>query len=129
MGKPPDTYPEDIRETFEHCPECGRVVVSLGQHRCPPDDDGGGVTSADREALAAADDRPAGEDVLYPKGRSTHSAWAYHELDDEGDPLHSPDYKEGHDIGPREEAIEKGCYPCGTCRNLIETREDGEADG
>jgi len=80
----------------------------------------------DRARLAAADDRPLTEDVLYPKGRSQNNAWAYHELDEDGDPLHEIDHNSGAETAPRREAIDQGCYPCGQCK-LLEAR--GEDDG
>lgn len=128
MAKPPDTYPEDVREAFEWCEDCETIVVSVDQHTCPNGAAAGHKSAADRARLAAADDRPLTEDVLYPKGRSQNNAWAYHEVGPEGNPLHQIEHNAGAVIGPREEAIDQGCYPCGQCAKL-EDRSGGEDDG
>lgn len=123
MTRPPDTYPEDVREAFEFCPRCEKVVVSVDQHTCSTGDASGHKSAADRARLAALDQRPADEDVLYPQGRSQNNAWAYHELDPAGDPLHELDHTSGAVVGPRAEAIDQGCFPCGQCRLLQEDRD------
>jgi len=63
--------------------------------------------------------------VLIPEGRSQNNAWAYHELED-GRPLHELNHQAGARKGPREEAINSGCYPCGKCRLIQEQRADDE---
>jgi len=125
MARPPDTYPEDVREAFEYCDECETIVVSVKQHTCPTRERANKKLAPDRAALAAEDDRPMDEDVLYPLGRSQNGAWAYHELGPGGEPLHEIEYNGGSDIGPRSEAIRKGCYPCGQCLKIAERRDDG----
>lgn len=134
MEEPPDSYPEDVQETFEFCDDCRKVVVSVDQHTCTEDGAGSGnsrKSAAQRARLAALDDRPEGADVLFPTGRSGNNAWAYHELDADGEALHDVNYAGGDEIGTRGEAINKGCYPCGTCRLIQERRDDAggsEAD-
>ncbi|UTF56007.1 hypothetical protein [Natronosalvus rutilus] len=128
LARPPESYPEDIRDAFEYCEDCEKVVVSVGQHTCPTGTAGGRKSASDRTRLAKLDGRPLDSDVLYPEGRSENNAWAYHELDESGDPLHDVDHDAGHQISSRSEAIEKGCYPCGMCR-LIQDRRGGEDDG
>lgn len=128
LTRPPDSYPEEVREAFEYCTECEKVVVSVDQHTCANGEGGNGRKSAaERDQLAGLDDRPLEDDVVIPKGGSENNAWAYHELVD-GEPLHEVGFEAGHDIGTREDAIGKGCYPCGTCK-LIESRRGGEDDG
>jgi hypothetical protein len=122
MARPPETYPTDVRETFEYCPNCETLTVSVDQHTCPTGAPAGRPSPEERGERAAADDRPSEEDVLYPKGRSQNKAWAYHELDEDGEPRCGADHSAGAVIGPRAEAIEQGCYPCGRCRSL----EDGD---
>lgn len=130
MAKPPETYPEDVREAFEYCEACEKVIVSVDQHTCSGEGGSGHKSAAERAQLAALDDRPRDEDVLYPKGRSTNNAWAYHELDEDGDPLHELDHRSGSEIAPRAEAIDQGCFPCGQCRLIQEAHERrGEDDG
>lgn len=129
VADPPATYPEDVREAFEYCEDCEKVVARLDGHTCP-DDSGsrtGHKSAAERARLAQLDDRPHDEEVLYPKGRSNRNAWAYHELDEDGDPLHEVQHAGGSERGTREEAINEGCYPCGKCRTLQEQR--GGPDG
>jgi len=127
MSDPPETYPADVREAFEYCHDCDSLVVSVDQHTCSPDGRGGGRPSAAKRAeLAAADQRPLEEDVLIPEGRSQHNAWAYHELGEDGEPLHELNHQAGAETGPREDAINSGCYPCGKCRLIQERRSDDE---
>lgn len=129
MAKPPKSYPEDVREAFEYCSDCEKVIVSVDQHTCS--DRNASVNSrksaAERARLAAADPRPREEAVLYPEGRSGNNAWAYHELDEDGEPLHGVSYDSGHQIAPRAEAIAKGCHPCETCERI--GNQEGESDG
>lgn len=127
MAEVPDQYPEDIRKTFEYCDECESLVVSLDQHSCPKNGrkDRGHVNADERERLAQQDDRPADEQVLYPvMGRSNRNAWAYHELDETGDPLHEVEYLSKSDTAARETAQAAGCYPCGRCEAIQEHRDD-----
>lgn len=126
MAQPPETYPEDIRNTFEICEDCGSLVVHLAAHQCPAAESPAPTSVADRAKLAEADDRPLEEEVKYPTGRSSNNAWAYHEVDEDGEPLHELSHKSGTETGSREEAINAGCYPCGHCRTL---EERGENDG
>lgn len=128
LTRPPDSYPEEIREAFEYCDECEKVVVSVSQHTCERPGANRRKSAAERAQLAAMDDRPRDDAVVIPKGGSANHAWAYHELDAEGIPVHVVDHDAGHEVGTRAEAIEKGCYPCGTCRLIAERQED-EADG
>lgn len=123
MSDPPASYPEEVRETFEYCEDCDTLVVGLDQHRCA-EPSSGRPSASERTELAAADDRPQGEDVLYPKGRSQNNAWAYHELDDDGEPLHAVDHLSGTERGSRGEAIKAGCYPCGRCRRIQEAADE-----
>lgn len=129
MADPPETYPEDVREAFEYCHECETICVSADQHVCSISTNGDGndghKSAAERARLAQLDDRPLEEQVLYPKGRSQNNAWAYHELDAGENPRHELDHSAGANIGPREEAINQGCYPCGQCR-LLEERGGGD---
>lgn len=124
MADPPDDYPEDIQDAFEYCSECETVVVSLDQHTCSDGRTTGHKSAEERARLAALDNRPLKEDVLYPQGRSHNNAWAYHELDDSGDPLHELNHESGANTGPRQEAIDQGCYPCGKCRLLAQGYRD-----
>lgn len=126
MSRPPASYPADIRDTFEYCEGCQSLVVSVDQHTCPKGGSSGKPTAAERAQLAAEDDRPLDEDVRVPEGRSQNNAWAYHEFDEDGDPLHSLNYNAGSETKSREEAINDGCYPCGHCRVI---QERGEDDG
>jgi hypothetical protein len=122
MARPPDSYPPDVREAFEYCPGCEALLASVDQHTCRAADAGGRPSPAERAERGAADDRPLEEDVLYPRGRSQNNAWAYHELDEDGTPRCGADHSAGAVIGPRAEAVDQGCFPCGRCRSL----EDGE---
>lgn len=124
MSDPPASYPQDVRETFEYCEACETLVVSVDQHTCATGRSTGSPSAAERAQLAAADQRPLEEEVLYPKGRSANHAWAYHELDADGELLHELDHQAGAIRGPREEAINNGCYPCGQCRLIQERRSD-----
>lgn len=124
MARVPESWPEDVRDTFQYCDDCGAVVVNLDSHSCPDDPAPTHRTPDERAALAAQDDRPRDEEVLYPLGRSTRNAWAYHELDEDGEPLHIVDHESGQLRGSREEAIEQGCFPCGQCRRIEERRTD-----
>jgi hypothetical protein len=124
MTDPPASYPRDVRESFEYCVECESLVVSVDQHTCTAGRASGKPSAAERAQLAAADQRPLDEDVLIPAGRSQHNAWAYHELDDAGDPLHELNHRAGAETGAREEAITSNCYPCGQCRLIQERRSD-----
>ena len=126
MSDPPASYPEDVRETFEYCEGCEKLVVSVDQHSCSTGRASGKPSAHERAQLAAADQRPLEEEVLIPAGRSQHNAWAYHELDEDGDPLHELNHQAGASTGPREEAINEGCYPCGQCRLIQERRSDDE---
>ena len=122
MARPPDSYPEDVREAFEYCPDCETLLASLDQHTCPSGDPAGRYSAEERAELAAADDRPADAQVLIPRGRSANNAWAYHEIDEDRTARCGADHSAGAEIGPRAEAVDQGCYPCGRCRML----EDGE---
>jgi len=126
MTDPPASYPEDVRETFEYCEDCESLVVSVGQHTCETGRASGKPSATERAQLAAADQRPLEEEVLIPEGRSQNNAWAYHELDEDGDPLHDLNHRSGAETGPREEAINSGCYPCGQCRLIQERGSDDE---
>lgn len=126
MSDPPASYPEDVRETFEYCEDCESLVVSVDQHSCSSGRSTGKPSAHERAQLAAADQRPLEEDVLIPEGRSQNNAWAYHELDEDGDPLHELNHQAGSETGSREEAINSGCYPCGQCRLIQERRSDDE---
>lgn len=130
MAKPPETYPDDVRETFEYCTDCESIVVSLDQHTCSTASRGTSPSSAERADLAEADERPLEEDVLYPNGGSHNGAWAYHELDANGNPLHKVQHKAGAEVGPRKKAQQEGCYPCRRCRMIQERQQGrGEDDG
>lgn len=118
MARPPDTYPEEVRETFEYCPDCETLLASADQHTCSTGTPTERPSSGERDRRAADDDRPPGEDVIYPKGRSQHNAWAYHELCEDGTPRCGADHSAGSVIASRAEAIDAGCYPCGRCRSL-----------
>jgi len=124
MTDPPASYPEDVRETFEYCEDCESLVASVSKHTCETERASRKPSAAERAKLAAADQRPLEEEVLIPKGRSQNNAWAYHELDEDGDPLHELNHRAGAETGPREEAINSGCYPCGRCRLIQERRSD-----
>lgn len=121
MARPPSSYPEDIQETFEYCVGCETLVVSLDQHTCPTEGSSDSMSAADRRAAAAKDERPDDDRVVYPEGRSQNGAWAYHETDEDGEPIHELNHKAGATTGSREEAIRLGCYPCGHC-TLIQSR-------
>lgn len=126
MTDPPASYPEEVREAFEYCECCELVVVSSDRHVCSNNRASGRPSAGERERFAAVDERPLDETVLYPQVRSQTNAWAYHEIDSDGEPLHSVTHQGGSTTGPREEAIGHGCYPCGRCRLL---QERGEDDG
>ena len=123
MARPPETYPTDVRETFEYCPDCETLTVSVDQYTCRADAPSGGPSPEERAELAADDERPPGEDVLIPNGRSQNNAWAYHELDEDGEPRCGADHSAGAVIGPRAEAVDHGCYPCGRCRALEDAQD------
>lgn len=126
MAEVPESYPEDVREAFEYCPDCETITAQVKQHDCPPADghENNKVTADEREELAEGDERPPDELVLYSSGRSNTGAWAYHELDGDGMPLHEVSYQGSEKREPRAKAKEDGCYPCGRCRIIQERRED-----
>lgn len=108
-------------DAFVRCPDCDALVVRLGPHRCSPAETGGrGRSREERARAAAADSRDDGDPVGIVQ-RAAGSAYAYHELDDDGRALcgcaERPEVS-GFEVVTRSEARSRGRAPCGNCARL-----------
>lgn len=118
-----------VRESdaFTRCPDCGTVVVCGATHRCRDPDRPQPTTREERERLAA-DDTRTDETRVGVFRRSSGSAYAYHDLDESGDPVCSCSSRTkatAFEIISLEEAKRRGKSPCGSCRQILERGREG----
>lgn len=120
---PEEEISELVRESdsFTRCSDCGTYVVSVTTHRCPGETTN--VTRDERLERAQADSRDRDSDVgMYPG--ITSGAYAYHELDNRGNPLCSTltkgDSKQLITV-PRRKAQRRNKSPCGHCQRVLDT--------
>ena len=118
-------------DAFVRCPDCQTLVVRLGPHRCGPDDEPTPARSREERTRAAAADSRSDDDLVGIVQRAAGSAYAYHELDDDGEALcncdERPDVK-GFEVVTRAEARHRGRAPCGNCERFAHerTRKSGQ---
>lgn len=108
-------------DAFVRCPDCGSLLVRLGPHRCSPGAGESRSRSREERARAAASDSRGDGDAVGIVQRAAGSAYAYHELDEDGRPLCNcadrPDVS-GFEAVTRAEARRRGRAPCGNCARL-----------
>jgi hypothetical protein len=114
-------------DAFRRCPNCETVIVKLAAHRCPPEETDGPLPREQR--VAAADEDPRDDETTVGiVQRAAGSAYAYHELGEDGNPLCSC-LKRAGVTGvtevTRAEAKRRGRSPCGSCAS--ERGPDGRA--
>lgn len=105
-------------QVFERCDACGHAVVQLSTHRCPTGPSSP-TTRAERERRERRDDRD-GAELVGVYRRSNGNSYAYHELDDDGEPCcptRNPPKAKKFELIPRREAQAQGKSPCGHCPN------------
>lgn len=104
-------------DAFHRCTDCGTVIVRLATHRCPADDADGALPREQRVRAAAADTRDDAAMVAIVQ-RAAGSAYAYHELGEDGQPLCSCLNRadvDGVTEVTRAEARRRGRSPCARC--------------
>lgn len=108
----------DECDHFEQCSSCGRTVVQLSTHQCPPPPQRGVTTREKRERRASRDDRDD-HDLVGVFRRANGNTYAYHELDEEFEPrcpTRNPTKAQKFELLTRNEAKSLGKAPCGHCR-------------
>ena len=114
-----------VRESsaFERCRDCGNFVVRRSTHRCRDSDRPNPTTRAERERLAE-DDRRDDETEVGVFRRSGGDSYAYHDLDEDAEPLCSSSARTKAtklEVVTLAEARARGKSPCGSCRRIRET--------
>lgn len=121
--EPDATLSAIIRESedFERCASCGRTVVQLATHQCPPRDRPRRNNRETRERRADRDERADGE-LVGVYHRTSGNTYAYHELDADRQPrcpTRNPTKSRKFEVMTRGEAKARGKAPCGHCREAV----------
>lgn len=109
---------------FEVCDNCGRVLVNVDTHTCPPDEPRSEMEQRrdERQKLADEDPRDESTTVLLFRRAGCHS-YAYHDIDDDGTPIcgaHKRSKATRSEPVTLAEAKSRGKAPCGSCRRFRE---------
>lgn len=126
MTSPPDwdITAEEIEETFDQCPDCGKYAVLVNDtHTCNPTRSTGHPNEQERQQRIEADPYPGDETVVtIQQGPST--VYAYHETTGDGQPRCSLTSDHPLDHLTRADAQANGHPPCQQCQRIRHARGD-----
>ncbi|RBI59797.1 hypothetical protein DMJ13_22075 [halophilic archaeon] len=114
--------PDEIEDTFERCPHCGTYAIQItDSHYCEAHFETT-LTDAERHQRIAADPYPADEMVAIVD-QQAGDAFAYHELDEDNEPLCTLHTDNPLDDRTREGAQDDQYAPCQRCQRFRQNRE------
>ncbi|WP_135855248.1 hypothetical protein [Halorussus salinus] len=113
---------EAIPETFDVCDNCGTPTIQLSSHTCPDPETVDDPTREDLDIRIKNDRYPEHETVLVIRSTGQRS-YAYHETDENDDPLCPVDHDDLTQLARREAQAQRYA-PCQFCQRIRRANEE-----